>query len=942
MAIATSKENLNQTEISNLVASGVLREKLTADRTYYVDTAGSDTNDGLTPGTAFATIERSFRAAENEIDLNGFNLTISVADGTYVDSQPDFSFAPAWRLQDLVGVTADTGIRITGNTATPQNVILQIGDFNSGIEILRYSGFVEIEGFQFERKPPVAGKSVFIAVGASDYAHIFVDNCIFKDLVGATCINAFRWARAFAGGSNQLTMDVGTGSYFNYLNGRISSYIAPGVTITVPGGTTADFSDCVFKGDFNTLFSSFSGVSISGGGAVTGKEFCLFSGSSYEGSLTATFPGSLPRELDDTSNIVQFFPTEEAVDGLEFNGKIRERLTANRTYYVDPAGSDTNDGLTVGTAFLTLQKAFDTIADELDLAGFIATIEIQAGTYTDENAIFNGAVGGSNLTDSSVIITANGAVTLDQTGTSQAITILEANCAITIEDIAFTAPPAGFASSLISVISSVFVEINNCSFDNQNRSGIFVESSRVDVAGVNLTNSVAYSRFISYSKGSYGRLTGTATPTGTPNFNSEFLRVSSGSTVEHVMTGTGMTGDKINVEENSHVSTTAGFLFLPGDVDGTYDETSSFNGTHGLKFNNAIRERLTANRTYYVDPAGSDSNDGLTVGTPFATISKAVNVVSCELDIQANVTIQLADGTYNEPGIFLSNYVACEGFFPTIEGNGANPALVVIDGTGGSGNAVLTSETSQAQGWNVNNVKLQSSDGPLVRGTVNGYIQLFNIHCGVTGGVGHHFWADDQSIIKLSSATITAGATRFTYASENGQMAVTGTVTISAPVTYSQEFASCKQAGFLKFSGVTFVNPGNVTGKKFEIEDNGYIHTSTEDFNYFPGTVAGTLSATSGYDEITLHTGVNTETLAANKTITDGSDLRIQILTPSGADRDVNLPASGTLYLREYIVINPAGSGFNLLLKESAVTLSTITPGTQAAVVYDGTDWITY
>lgn len=70
------------------------------------------------------------------------------------------------------------------------------------------------------------------------------------------------------------------------------------------------------------------------------------------------------------------------------NGGPRETLSAARTYYVRTDGSDSNTGLanTSGGAFLTVQKAIDTVCT-LDLSIYQATIQIADGTYTDAVAL---------------------------------------------------------------------------------------------------------------------------------------------------------------------------------------------------------------------------------------------------------------------------------------------------------------------------------------------------------------------------------------------------------------------------------------------------------------------------------------------------------------------------------------------------------------------------
>lgn len=105
------------------------------------------------------------------------------------------------------------------------------------------------------------------------------------------------------------------------------------------------------------------------------------------------------------------------------SGGGRDILTSARTYYVATTGSDSNDGRTVGSPFLTIQHAVDIISQALDLSIYSVTIQLANGTYNISGGIavsLKSCVGsgtvviqGDTTTPSNVVInsTTNGAFT---------------------------------------------------------------------------------------------------------------------------------------------------------------------------------------------------------------------------------------------------------------------------------------------------------------------------------------------------------------------------------------------------------------------------------------------------------------------------------------------------------------------------------------------------
>jgi hypothetical protein len=100
--------NINKTAIH-------LKEKLFANRSYYISNTGLNTNTGLTSLSPLASINNALEIIYNKLDLNGYKITINLADGTYndfvlIDGIPDGSQGTVYP------------ITITGNISNPDLV----------------------------------------------------------------------------------------------------------------------------------------------------------------------------------------------------------------------------------------------------------------------------------------------------------------------------------------------------------------------------------------------------------------------------------------------------------------------------------------------------------------------------------------------------------------------------------------------------------------------------------------------------------------------------------------------------------------------------------------------------------------------------------------------------------------------------------------------------
>lgn len=252
----------------------------------------------------------------------------------------------------------------------------------------------------------------------------------------------------------------------------------------------------------------------------------------------------------------------------------------------------------------------------------------------------------------------------------------------------------------------------------------------------------------------------------------------------------------------------------------------------------SVRERLTANRTYYVRTDGNDSNTGLvdSAGGAFLTIQKAIDTIA-SLDCSIyNLTIQIADGTYTGANILKS--IIGSGYV-TIQGNSGTPANVLINSTG-----TPFAATGVTNLYIIKDLKIITSANGIQAIGAPTYIRFSNIVFGAT--TGSHLYADGfgTKIEAVGNYSI-VGSTGQAHIQcvGGGKVAISGkTITLTGTPNWGAFFiwmdrGLCMVEAF----GCTF--SGSATGTRYTSSNNSVIFTAGAGLTYLPGSVNGSVSS---------------------------------------------------------------------------------------------------
>jgi len=325
----------------------------------------------------------------------------------------------------------------------------------------------------------------------------------------------------------------------------------------------------VFNGDLKWGANAITGELEAGDGAVnlTANGLSLYDGATEIGRF-----GNLNGFLTYTTDTYGMamgdsdqYMTYDQTNGLKIYGALvsdREILTADRTYYVATTGDDGNDGLTVGAAFLTLQKALDVVSTNIDSASFDVTIQLADGTYTCPAGGFvvkgiNGtgylAVVGNETTPSNVIL---------QTDASTVNVLMYVeNLKTKVSLLGVKLVASANATGISLYIQSAWFSFNNIDFGAATYAHINAgPESFVLARGILISDTVAYTisgdapYHVLVIHGTYGE-SGTVTLTDTPTFTCYLYVTTLGSAEILSVTYTGSaTGQRAYSTENSVIN----------------------------------------------------------------------------------------------------------------------------------------------------------------------------------------------------------------------------------------------------------------------------------------------------------------------------------------------------------------------------------------------------
>lgn len=243
-----------------------------------------------------------------------------------------------------------------------------------------------------------------------------------------------------------------------------------------------------------------------------------------------------------------------------------------------------------------------------------------------------------------------------------------------------------------------------------------------------------------------------------------------------------------------------------------------------------MREQLATGRTYHVAPGGSDSNDGLSAATAFATLQKAVDEAH-KLDCSVyDITVQLAAGDHAGATVARPLFGGGTLF---ILGNEAEP-----------GTTVLTSGmvTDNGARVSVSGVKFVIPTDWLhaLQAGRGAQLTIGKVEFGSVGANADHIHAESPCLITIGKDYVISGGGR-RHIGVSGSASLIGanrTITLTGAPTFTQ-FLFAGDGGVVSLWNLSL--SGAAAGSRYLVATNGVINLFGKPEDFLPGDSAGSV-----------------------------------------------------------------------------------------------------
>ncbi|HZZ80045.1 MAG TPA: hypothetical protein VFE62_16145 [Gemmataceae bacterium] len=255
------------------------------------------------------------------------------------------------------------------------------------------------------------------------------------------------------------------------------------------------------------------------------------------------------------------------------------------------------------------------------------------------------------------------------------------------------------------------------------------------------------------------------------------------------------------------------------------------------------RVRLGANTSFYVATTGSDSNNGLASGTPWATLQHAANYIQQNVDLGGfTATINVANGTYSSGVTFTGPFTGAGTV--ALLGNTGSPSSCII-----STSAADCIKGSNSADLVVGGFKLSAASSG------NGLFATSSAQVSVTGAMEYgsvsssnsQIVAQSGGVISITASYTISGGGEFHWQGlYQGQVILSPSLTITLTGTPAfTDFAATNNLGLIIAASLTF--SGSATGPRYNAANNGVINTQGGGSTYLPGNSAGATSSGGQY-----------------------------------------------------------------------------------------------